>query len=367
MWTFRYWNRVLCHSVTMVCSRYCLLAVVILMLICMGDTLAQWRVSQRPPRMNYNLTIQEAASIAALTNIHTFQQILKPILVPRIVSTPQHRQVGEYLFKKMQDAGFHVEWDEFVDNTPYGSNQFRNIIATFDPHAPRRLVLACHYDSKILKGSVFIGAVDSAVPCAMLVDFANTLGPLLRSHSNSPITLQLVFLDGEEAFVEWTRTDSTYGARHLANLWSRQWYPTSSRTQPLELSRELDRIDAFVLLDLLGASNPRIAHTIGHGTKPLFVGLENIEKNLRSAGKLRPIPQIFSGHDSWHAVEDDHIPFMESGVPIMHLIPVPFPTVWHTPSDNEKALDNRTIYNLLSILRVFVAEYLGLKPTTFTE
>ncbi|KAI6189261.1 Glutaminyl-peptide cyclotransferase [Aphelenchoides besseyi] len=285
----------------MLCSRYCLLAAVILMLICMGDTLAQWRVSQRPPRMNYNLTIQEATLIAALTNMHTFQQILKPILIPRIVSTPQHRQVGEYLFKKMQDAGFHVEWDQFVDNTPYGSNQF---------------LLACHYDSKILNGSVFIGAVDSAVPCAMLVDFANSLGPLLRSHTNSPVTLQL---------------------------------------------------DAFVLLDLLGAPNPRIAHTIGHGTRPLFVGLENIEKNLRSAGKLRPIPQIFSGHDSWHAVEDDHIPFLESGVPIMHLIPVPFPAVWHTPSDNEKALDNRTIYNLLSILRVFVAEYLGLKPMTFTE
>lgn len=48
----------------------------------------------------------------------------------------------------------------------------------------------------------------------------------------------------------------------------------------------------------------------------------------------------------------------------MHLIPVPFPAVWHTPSDNEKALDYNTIYNLLTIMRVFVAEYLGLKPST---
>lgn len=30
------------------------------------------------------------------------------------------------------------------------------------------------------------------------------------------MTLQLLFLDGEEAFGEWTGTDSLYGARHLA-------------------------------------------------------------------------------------------------------------------------------------------------------
>jgi len=29
--------------------------------------------------------------------------------------------------------------------------------------------------------------------------------------------VQLLFFDGEEAFVEWTETDSLYGARHLAD------------------------------------------------------------------------------------------------------------------------------------------------------
>lgn len=30
------------------------------------------------------------------------------------------------------------------------------------------------------------------------------------------MTLQLLFLDGEEAFREWSESDSLYGARHLA-------------------------------------------------------------------------------------------------------------------------------------------------------
>lgn len=33
------------------------------------------------------------------------------------------------------------------------------------------------------------------------------------------LALQLVFFDGEEAFQQWTATDSLYGARHLAAKW----------------------------------------------------------------------------------------------------------------------------------------------------
>lgn len=33
-----------------------------------------------------------------------------------------------------------------------------------------------------------------------------------------PVTLQLLFLDGEEALREWGPLDSLYGSRHLAKL-----------------------------------------------------------------------------------------------------------------------------------------------------
>lgn len=29
-------------------------------------------------------------------------------------------------------------------------------------------------------------------------------------------------------------------------------------------------------------------------------------------------------------IEDDHLPFLEKGVPVVHLITMPFPRVWHT-------------------------------------
>jgi glutaminyl-peptide cyclotransferase len=59
----------------------------------------------------------------------------------------------------------------------------------------------------------------------MMLDLAEALNPLLDARKErldegleddeyvSETTLQLVFFDGEEAFVHWTDTDSVYGAR----------------------------------------------------------------------------------------------------------------------------------------------------------
>jgi hypothetical protein len=76
----------------------------------------------------------------------------------------------------------------------------------------------------------FLGATDSAAPCAMMLDLAESLNPLLDAKMKSlnegsedddeigDATLQLVFFDGEEAFVDWTDTDSIYGARYVAHI-----------------------------------------------------------------------------------------------------------------------------------------------------
>lgn len=61
----------------------------------------------------------------------------------------------------------------------------------------------------------------------MILDLAEALNPLLDKRKErldageednedvADMTLQLIFFDGEEAFVEWTDTDSIYGARYF--------------------------------------------------------------------------------------------------------------------------------------------------------
>lgn len=74
-------------------------------------------------------------------------------------------------------AGWHVELDPFTASTPLGPLDFANVVATLDPGAARHLTLACHYDSKLFPSGTapFVGATDSAVPCALLLELAQAL------------------------------------------------------------------------------------------------------------------------------------------------------------------------------------------------
>ena len=48
-------------------------------------------------------------------------------------------------------------------------------------------------------------------------------GSLARDKKLDGYSVWLVFFDGEEAFQTWSRSDSTYGSRHLAAKWGRRW------------------------------------------------------------------------------------------------------------------------------------------------
>jgi len=79
----------------------------------------------------------------------------------------------------MNKIGWTVSEDSFTDATPLGDKTFVNMIAVHDPAVSRRLTLACHYDSKLYTDVQFIGATDSAVPCALMIDVARALNSSL--------------------------------------------------------------------------------------------------------------------------------------------------------------------------------------------
>lgn len=100
----------------------------------------------------------------------------------------------------------------------------------------------------------WIGATDSAVPCAMMLQMAR----ILRNSDFPPkndVSIKFIFFDGEEAFVQWGPNDSIYGARHLANKMEKS--RSLSRLTGERVS-DLQRIDCLMLLDLLGHENPKI-------------------------------------------------------------------------------------------------------------
>ncbi|XP_077579430.1 glutaminyl-peptide cyclotransferase-like a [Stigmatopora nigra] len=292
---------------------------------------------------------------------------LMPILIERLPGTNGSLAVQKHITSTLSllSAGWNVDLDSFTDTTPRGNVTFTNIVAILDPLAPRRLMLTCHYDSKALPvdkrapGIVFLGASDSAVPCAMILELVTALDNQLKSFKQKkpPVTLQLVFFDGEEAFVEWTATDSLYGSRHLAERMAATPHPNNNLHTTL-----LETVDLFVLLDLLGPPDPTIVNHFDN-TAMWFNQLMAAEKRLDQHNLLTShslTKKYFTKDLSYGMVEDDHIPFLRRGVPVLHIIPTPFPSVWHTMVDIEENMHRPTVENLTKILALFLSQYFGL-------
>ncbi|KAK6820998.1 glutaminyl-peptide cyclotransferase [Apiospora arundinis] len=308
--------------------------------------------------------------------------LLAPILVPRVPGTPGSLAVQRHFVRFFTESlpAWRVEWQNSTSKTPVTGDRdvsFSNLVFTRDPPwAPQgdvsRLSLVAHYDS-LYRPEGFIGAIDSAAPCAMLMHAARSIDAALTkkweamqesgdagSGLEEEKGVQILLLDGEEAFETWTSTDSLYGARAMAEAWDSQAYPAMSTYRT-----PLQAISLFVLLDLLGAVDPHIPSYFAP-THWSYQAMAKIEARMRKLGLLRSkvqtpfLPQSEKRPQQFSRgyVEDDHIPFMERGVPILHVIPTPFPPQWHTMDDDGAHLDPNTVDDWAKIVSAFAAEWM---------
>lgn len=306
------------------------------------------RRQQEPSGSNCKM-LEVTSAAVALADTKYFQETLKKILIPRVVGSPGHTKVKKFIIEELQSLGWSVISDISHQDTPnFGKLKFENIIAKINPSAKQYVVLACHYDSKYFGEERFVGATDSAVPCAMLLNLAHTLQKELKALQGTDLGLELWFFDGEEAFVYWGPKDSLYGSRHLA--------------KKLEKQNALSQIKCLILLDLLGTQKPRMYNY--YGETELFAYFVASEKALRSGGHMKEgfsqENMFFVNKKVEHPVEDDHTPFLQRKVPIIHWIPEQFPEVWHTMQDDIDVIDMDTVEDMNKILRLFVLRYFRL-------
>lgn len=157
--------------------------------------------------------------------------LLATILRPRVSGTQGSRTVRQHFvdFFKKELPEWRLELHNSSSTTPTSDGKkipFVNLIATRDPPGSNpgdvgRLAVVAHYDSKLTPEG-FIGATDSAAPCAMLMHMARSVDAALTKmwkekgdelELDEQKGVQILFLDGEEAFKTWTDDDSLYGAR----------------------------------------------------------------------------------------------------------------------------------------------------------
>ncbi|OJJ44598.1 hypothetical protein ASPZODRAFT_18174 [Penicilliopsis zonata CBS 506.65] len=318
--------------------------------------------------------------------------ILSPILRTRVPGTAGSTAVLNHFvdFFRTQLPEWTIEFQNSTSTTPVtGSKEvpFINFIASRDPPwtgkgEAGRLTLAAHYDSKY-EPEGFIGAIDSAAPCAMIMHAMRSINAALsrkwetmQAAAGGPDPLdeqtgiQVVFLDGEEAFQTWTDTDSLYGARSLAEHWADEAHPAMSTFRT-----PLSAISLFMLLDLLGAKDPSILSYFPT-THWAYQRLARLEQRLREGKKFKSPPPtgrswFLDGSKTEHQIEpwlniqDDHVPFLRRGVEVLHVIDANprtgFPKVWHTLDDDGEHLDTNTVEDWSTLVTAFAAEWMELE------
>jgi Zn-dependent M28 family amino/carboxypeptidase len=224
---------------------------------------------------------------------------------PRPAGSPALVESRRWIIAQLKDAGAQVEEDAFIASTPVGQIPMINLIAKYPGTQSKVVMVSGHYDTKLEKGFRFVGANDGASSAALLLELARVLHA--RKHA---LTYWLVFFDGEEAVREWTDTDSVYGSRQLV--------------QKLSSAGELGRIQALILVDMIGDAN-LVIHREAASTPWLT------DRVFTAAHRLGYAKYFL---DSPTSVDDDHIPFVNAGVAAVDLIDFnPEDGYWHTAKD----------------------------------
>lgn len=210
---------------------------------------------------------------------------------PRWIGSSGHQCAENFL--KKQFAKDDLEEDTFTTQTPVGPLTMHNFIVKFPGKRDGVIVFATHYETNYpLRNINFVGANDGGSTTGFLVELAN----YLRGHKQDGYSVWLVFFDGEEAIQQWSNSDSLYGSRHLAAKWDRDG--------------TLKRIKAYLLMDMIGDKSLDIARD--ENSTPRLLDL--VAKAARKEGDQS---YFFA---TTNAIEDDHLPFVQRGVPSADII-----------------------------------------------
>jgi hypothetical protein len=126
----------------------------------------------------------------------------------------------------------------------------------------------------------------------------------------------------------------------------------------------LSQISIFVLLDGIGPVNPMIPSYF-LTTHWAYKNMAILEDRLRKTNLLETLPIsafLSETKETTSQVEmaDDHIPFMDRGVPFLHIVPSPLPQNQHTTNDNGANLDLPTVRDWAKIVTGFALEWLDM-------
>lgn len=219
----------------------------------------------------------------------------------RIPGTEAHRKTGDMIIEALES----LDWEVTEQRFAYMGTDIRNLLAS-KGEGPA-LMVGAHYDTRPAAdqedpSTPVLGANDGASGVAVLLELARVLDVDSTGHR-----IYLAFFDAEDSgYLDgW---DWIVGSTYMAEHWGDQGEP------PLM---------AMVLVDMIGDRDLQVYYE-GNSDPELSREIWQVAGELGYDDRI--IPQLK------HHILDDHIPFLQKGIPAVDMIDFDYP-YWHTTQD----------------------------------
>lgn len=260
---------------------------------------------------------------------------------PRHPGTDGAEKTRRYIVEKLRSFGLEPirrDFDAYTPHPQFKKVKMANITVDIQGPGRSKILVGGHFDGKILEGVDFVGANDGGSSTALLLELAR-----VWKKTPPPCPVRIAFFDGEEALVNWSETDSLYGSKRLA--------------AEMRASGEHRFFRAVIIVDMIGDRNLQlIRETL---STPWLVQM------LRDQGESLGFSQLFQGDRAM--IEDDHLPFLNIGIPAAVMIDLKYGpgwrsnSYWHTDRDTLDKISPKSIETIAQVVLGAVSEIAAMK------
>lgn len=294
-------------------------------------------------RLDFERQGREVPDFSADSAYHFIEKQLS--FGPRNPGSRGHRKARDWLMEKLSAyAGPQAVYRQDFQRVISGDTlNLSNIIASFAPRNPDRVLLCAHWDTRpraerdsLRPGEPIAGADDGGSGTAVLLEMAR----LFRDHP-PPVGVDIILFDGEDYGREGSLENYFLGSRY----WSAN--PPVADYRPR----------FGILLDMVGGRDahfPREGHSREYAPE-LVSEIWSIAEEMGYGGRFADVEGA--------PVSDDHVVINRvTGLPIIDIIHyrngegggVEFPSWWHTHRDSLDIIDRGTLRAVGEVLSELV-------------
>jgi glutaminyl-peptide cyclotransferase len=259
----------------------------------------------------------------------------------RIPGSKGHKACGDWIVSEMESMGYEVLQQPFDAFSYKGEKRpARNIIASYNGTATKRIILAAHWDTREIadhdnkqKDQPIPGANDGGSGVAVLMEIARSIS---QAETKPAVGIDFIFFDAEDGGAPEDfkgNPINEYGGYLLgSDYWSKNPHK--------------ENYSAFygILLDMVGAKNATF-----YKEQYSMQFAPSIVNKVWNAASAKGFSQYFI-NKTGGGITDDHLPVnLNRKIPMIDIIDtklMPSQTFfdhWHTHNDNIEAIDKNTL------------------------